>query len=295
MTAEDGKIVLAALDSTPAVRGVLQTALGLAPMVGAEVEALHVTNGHDRGRISLGATTSAGVRLHKRTGPPAERILEMLHTPRVVGAVMGVRAFQGGPRPAGGGARQVIAGMCKPVVFVPPDVQPLSTEAFTRLLVPLDGSAATSRSFLALERRFRTDMVREITVLLTLDGVMPSMLDRPSHDLPEWGRAFVDRHCPGQGRTFACRTGDPGNAVIDVATQAHSDLIVLSFGGDLDVGHGSVIREVLARAAVPVLLLPPSYAVFPDGESDELLPRGPRPSTRTRLSQGGLDRISASV
>ena len=67
------------------------------------------------------------------------------------------------------------------------------------------------------------------------------------------------------------RSGDPGDAVIDVAEKAHSDLIVLSFGGNLDVGHASVIREVLARAVVPVLLLPPSYATLPDGKADKAI------------------------
>jgi len=272
MTAERGNVLLAALDNTPAVGGVLTAARGIAHMVGAEVEALHVTNGHETGRIAVGATEAAGIRLHKKTGPAAERILEMLHTSQVMGAVIGTRAFRGGPRPAGSIARQIVAGMRKPVAFVPPDARRLSTSPFTRLLVPLDGSAAASHSFLALEGRLCMDTDREITVLLTLDGVMPSMLDRPSRDLPEWGRTFVDHHCPGQGRTFTWRTGDPGNAVIDVAEQAHSDLIVLSFGGNIDMGHGSVIREVLARAVVPVLLLPPSYAVLPNGEADEGLP-----------------------
>jgi hypothetical protein len=40
-----------------------------------------------------------------------------------------------------------------------------------------------------------------------------------------------------------------------VAAAAERDLIILSFAGDIKVGHGAVIREVLARSSVPVIIL----------------------------------------
>ena len=148
--------------------------------------------------------------------------------------------------------------MSKPVAFVPPEVYQPSAEAPKRLLVPLDGSLFASSSFLALEQRLQSDPKREMTVLLTFEsnGKMPPMLDQPTRDLPEWGRAFVRRHCPGENRSFEARTGDPGSAVIDVAEKTNSDLIVLSFKGNFGGGHGWVVLEVLSRSVVPVLLLP---------------------------------------
>ena len=120
-------------------------------------------------------------------------------------------------------------------------------------------------AFLNLERRLRIDPEREITVLLTFEsnGKMPPMLDHPTRDLAEWGRAFVRRHCPGENRSFEARTGDPGSAVIDVAEKTNSDLIVLSFKGNFGWGHGWVVREVLARSVVPVFLLPAPFAQLP--------------------------------
>ena len=273
MNTERNQTVLAALNHTPAVHGVLTVAVGIAEMVGAEVEGLHVLEGNQQPRMAQSVTKAAGIHLSQRAGPAAETILDALQGPDVVGAVMGTRALQGGPRPTGDTARQVIAGMSKPVVFVPPEMWRLHDGAPRRLVVPLDGSEAASTAFLEFERRLRDDPRRQVTVLLTFqsNGEMPPMLDRPTRDLPAWGRAFVARNCPGENRSFQARTGDPGSAVIEIAEATDSDLIVLSCKGNFGWGHGWVIREVLARSVVPVLLLPLSGAGVSVGSSDPVV------------------------
>ncbi len=266
MNTDRGHILLAALNHTPAVHEVLTAAVGMGEMIGADVEGLHVAEGNRAARMALGATRAAGVHLSRRTGPVAETILAALEDPDVVGAVMGTRALRGGPRPTGSVAQRVIAGMSKPVTFVPPEVNRLSARAPKHLLVPLDGGEDASTSYLEFERRIPRDPERETTVLLTFEsnGTMPRMLDRPTRDLPAWGLAFVRSHCPGENRSFAGRWGDPGNAVIEVAEETNSDLIVLSFKGNFGWEHGWVVREVLARSVVPVLLLPVSPAKVAD-------------------------------
>jgi hypothetical protein len=87
--------------------------------------------------------------------------------------------------------------------------------------------------------------------------------------MPEWGLTFLSRHCPGEQRSFEWRTGDPGSAVIDVAEQTHSDLIVLSFGGNLEIGHGAVVQQVLTRSLIPVLVLPAPQAALSDDMINE--------------------------
>jgi len=270
MNTERGRIVVAALNHTPAVHGVLTVARGIADMIGADVEGLHVREGNREPRMARRATDAVGVHLSERTGPVAETILDVLRGPEVVGAVMGTRALRGGPRPTGSIARRVIAGMSKPVAFVPPEADRPSAKAPKCLLVPLDGSDAASASFLEFEQRLRSDPEREITVLLTFEsnGEMPRMLDRPTRDLPAWGHAFVRSHCPGQNRSFEGRWGDPGNAVIEVAEESKSDLVVLSFKGSFGWGHGWVVREVLARSVVPVLLLPMTSAEVAADDAD---------------------------
>ncbi len=243
----------------------LTTAFGLAQMLEADIEALHVSEGSGSDRVARGAMKAVGVHLTRKAGPVAETILDALGDPEVVAAVMGTRAWKDGPRPTGGIAAQVIAGMSKPVAFVPPEAYRLTPDAPTRLLVPLDGGVSASAAFLNLERRLLSDPEREITVLLSFEsnGKMPPMLDRPTRGLAEWGQAFLHRHCPGENRSFEARTGDPGSAVIEVAEKTNSDLIVLSFKGNFGWGHGWIVREVLARSVVPVLLLPAPFAQLP--------------------------------
>jgi nucleotide-binding universal stress UspA family protein len=256
--------LVVALSGAAETGAVVKTALGVAQLVGLGVEALHVaedgglgTDPGDEAQAAAGAAAqAAGLRFHHRSGPVVDRILDVMGSPRVFGAVMGTRAFIAGPRPAGSVALGVLRHSTKPVVFVPPEAAVAGRFSPRRLVVPLDGSAAASNAYLGVERLFRPDADREIVVVYTLDGLTPRMVDRPEYDLSVWGTEFVLRHCPGEHRSFEWRTGDPGSAVVDVAEQAAGDLVVLCFGGDLDLGHGAVVQEVLARSTIPVLVVP---------------------------------------
>ena len=207
-------------------------------------------------RSALAAAHANGVRVHHRQGEVVPQLLEAIASPHVFGAVMGARTFIAGPRPAGSTALQVLRATSKPAVFVPPEVAPHSRFVPRRLLVPVDGSPEVSDALFDMERYFRPDATVDVVVLYVLDGLTPAMVDHPEHDLSDWGREFVHRYFPGERRSFEWRTGDPGSAVVDVAKQSASDLVVLCFGGDIDVGHGAVLREVLARSQIPVLVLP---------------------------------------
>jgi hypothetical protein len=66
--------------------------------------------------------------------------------------------------------------------------------------------------------------------------------------------------------------------VIDVAAEAECDLIVLSFAGDIEVGHGAVIREVLARSPIPVIIVP---VIKCDGRGVDRTGRAERRAVRT--------------
>jgi len=250
------KTLLAALSGSPETGAVLNAAIGMARLVGSEVEAVHVaeeargTEGHVR------ATRAAGVVLRERKGPIADQLLEALESPTVLGVVMGLRAFISGPRPAGSTALGVLRAATKPILFVPPEAYSPSPFEPRRLLVPLDGTQETSTAFLEFESDLQPDADREITVVYTVDGIGTPLLERPKHDLLAWSTEFVRQHCPGEHRSFVWRTGNPADAVIKVAEKAANDLIVLCFGGDIEVGHGAVVREVLARSPIPVLVLP---------------------------------------
>jgi len=248
--------VLAALSGGPETGLVLKTAIGLATLLGMEVEAVHVSDEGEATQNVGAATRAVGVQLHEWPGPIGDRLLEVLEPPQVFGAVMGMRKFISGPRPAGHTSLQVLRGTSKPLVLVPPDAAMPQMFTPRRLLVPLDGSAEASKAFLDIEVLFQENANVEVVVLYTLNGLTPQMLDNPHYDLPMWGEEFLLRYCPGERRSFEWSTGSPASAVIDVAAEQECDLIVLSFAGDIEVGHGAVIREVLARSNVAVIVVP---------------------------------------
>ena len=256
MTSARPTTLLAALSGGPETGVVLKSAIGLATLFGMEVEAVHVSDEGEATQNVGAATRAVGLELHEWPGPIGDRLLEVLKLPQVFGAVMGMRTFISGPRPAGHMALQVLRGTSKPLVLVPPEAA--LSQMFTprRLLVPLDGSPQASRAFLTMERLFQEEANVEVVILYTLNGLTPRMIDYPYYDLPIWGEDFLRRYCPGENRSFQWSTGDPAGAVIDVAAEIESDLIVLSFAGDIEVGHGAVIREVLSRSSVPVIIVP---------------------------------------
>jgi nucleotide-binding universal stress UspA family protein len=254
--------IVAALSGKPETGLVLRTALGVAQMMGMAVEAVHVTDEEGGARESAAIAHANGARVHHRKGEVAAQILKALESHRVFGAVMGARSLIAGRRPMGSTALEVLRATSKPVVFVPPGTALSGGFVPRRLLMPVDGSAAVSSTILGVEGQIRPDADVDMIILYVLDGLTPTMVDHPEHDLSDWGKEFVLRYCPGEHRSFEWRLGDPGDAVVDVAEQSESDLVVLCFRGDIEAGHGAVVREVLARSPVPVLVLPTSQCAY---------------------------------
>jgi nucleotide-binding universal stress UspA family protein len=246
------RTVLAALDAGAAARPVLDIAIGFAELTGATVEAVHVTDGATDTPEWLAAQNEITLRLLEGAVEPA--LLRAVEDEAVIAAVFGARSTPTGRRPTGRTARHILERATKPVVVVPPDVS-ASAKSCRRLLVPLEGDEATSRP--VLERLWPLiDVEVELVVLhVFTSATVPRMLDRPSRDLSSWGDEFVARFCPGAS-SIELRTGAIGAQVAEVAAEARSDLVVLSWSRDSSPGHAKVIRDVLSGSSIPVLLLP---------------------------------------
>jgi len=85
-----------------------------------------------------------------------------------------------------------------------------------------------------MESYFSADAELEITFLYAMHGLTPTMVDHPEHGLSDWGHEFLLRHCPREHRLFEWRTGNPADAVIEMAERTDSDLIVVSFRGNIE-------------------------------------------------------------
>lgn len=242
--------VLAALDSSPAARAVLDAAVAFGELTGAEVEAVHV--GHD-GDVPRWVASQCGVPLRLLAGEEQTSLLAALAEEDAIAAVFGARGTRGGRRPAGHTAMQVLEAATKPVVVVPPDGA-LSV-ASHRVLIPLEGDPASSQPVRDRLVPMLASGAELVVVHVFTPDTMPRVLDHPVRDLELWGEEFVARFCPGAA-SIRLRTGVVGTQIDEVAAEEGAGLVVLSWSRDMSAGHAAVIRHVLAESDVPVLLLP---------------------------------------
>lgn len=245
--------IIAALDTTAAARPVLETALRIGELAGVDVEAVHVIDGPVLTPESLAKRT--GVRLTLLEGPVGKALLEVMGSPEIVAAVVGARGTTGGRRPVGSTALQILEGADKPVVVVPPEA--VSPRRLRRLLVPLDGTEASSRAVSeGLSHLFDPQVELELVVLhVFTDVTLPRMLDHPRDDMNLLASEFMIAHMP-HAASIDMRTGPVAARVTEVSGEKNVDLVVLSWSQLSMGGEGHVVQEVLSASTLPVLLLP---------------------------------------
>lgn len=245
------QLVLAALDGSDASVTVLEAALRLGQIIGTPVEALHVSDGPTRPLDRLAG--QAGVPLRRLAGPVRRGLLDIIETPEVVAMVIGARAVPDGHHPVGRTARYILEHTSKPIMVVPPEVRRVG--ALKVLLLPLEGTEASSRPVLeALEAVLRDDVTVVVLHVFT-EKTLPRMLDRPVRDLEMLGKEFLTKHLPTTER-IEFRSGSVASCVAEVCEELDVDLIVLSWSQDTSQGRAAIVRDVLASVSVPVLLLP---------------------------------------
>jgi nucleotide-binding universal stress UspA family protein len=236
----------------PAVDGVLSMAKLLADLHSASVEAVHV--GEKASPETLDAAHSAQVPLRVVPGDPIERIVEEMSAASVVAGVVGARQEPTGPRPVGSTALEVITRVDKLIAVVPPHAV-VPSSGVGRILVPLDGTAASARAVEVLsETCARTGV--EVLVLHVFDSeTMPAFWDQPAHEAEAFGTEFLARFMANPDAEVRLRTGIPGESVLEAAVRETVDGIALGWSQSLDPGRAEVVRRVLSDAPVPVLLV----------------------------------------
>jgi nucleotide-binding universal stress UspA family protein len=255
------RTIIAALDASAAARPVLETALAVGRLTGASVRAIHV--GASRPATLDSLSDQFGVPLELLAEGVEPALLRSIGLPGVIAAVLGARSTPGGRRPAGHTARDILEHTDKPIVVVPPDA--LRTfDLPLRVLVPLEGSEESSAPIVERLYPLFVEAVEIVVLHVFTADTTPRLLDRPSRDLELWAGEFGARFCPVAARV-EWRTGSAGRRITEVCDEEGADLIVLSWSQDLSPGRAATIREVLAHAPVPVLLLPVRERAVPAG------------------------------
>jgi nucleotide-binding universal stress UspA family protein len=250
-------IILAALDATAAARPVLETALRVSELTGAQVEGVHVANRQPAADMSESLAAGSGVPYRLLHGAVLPALLSVMSAPDVLAAVIGARAIPSGRRPAGSTARGILERTDKPVVVVPPEA--VSPRPIRRLLVPLEGTGTSSRPVIEHLQPLIATGVEVIVLHVFTEETLPAMLDRPEYDIEILGKEFLAHHFPHTTR-IELRPGPVSHQVTEVSAEHEIDLIVLSWSQDSSAGRAKVVRDVLSASARPVLLLPAGSA-----------------------------------
>lgn len=247
--------VLAAIDDSAAARCVLSAAGRLASLVGVGVEALHVVEESPR-KTAAATAAAAGVPFHETTGEAVDRIVEETRAPGVVAVVVGCRSLEAGPA-VGHVALSVIPAVDKPILAVPPSVP--EVRRFERILVPLDGTGATSTALRdVLGDVHRLDGPELVALHVFEPDSLPPFGDQLTHEVEAWSEEFLDRYAPvrPEGMRLELRVGMPADVVRSLVEEVDADLVAVGWSQDLAPGRASVVRALLRSSAVPVLLLP---------------------------------------
>jgi hypothetical protein len=254
--------VVAALDTVAEADPILDTAVRIGEIAGADVEAVHIRSTRQESVSALNLCAARRITpLHVLDGPVEATLFRALNAADVQAAVLGTRSSQGAPH-LGHIAAGILRHLNKSMVFVPHGV--VLSGDIRRLVVPLEGTEISSRPVRSLLKRIESKNIELVVVHVFTEETLPKMLDRPYRDLEMIGQQFIARHCP-PATDIRLRQGPVAAAVNEVTAEGGDcDLVVLSWSQDLSAGRAKVIREVLGSSVAPVLVLPVELSPEPD-------------------------------
>ena len=224
--------------------------------------------------VKAGERARAGgltVETTMKGGHPAREILALADRAQADMLVIGTHG-RGGVEHLllGSVAEKIMRKASCPVLVVPPGAPGDSDALFSRILCPIDGSAASAHALTyALSLAQETD--GHVTLLYVVEPV-PAAGEFGALDVEEYRRAGEEHArqvlrdaVPDDVRTW-CRldervaTGKPSERILDAATTERADVIVMGVRGrgaiDL-LAFGSTTNEVIRRAGCPVLAVHP--------------------------------------
>lgn len=259
-------IVLAAVDDSLAAGPVITAAIGIAPLLGSSVEAVHV--GEETGRTARECAVRAGVPFRNVPGDPAE-ILGRLCVEDVTAVVVGTRDRASETGPVGHLALELAECLPRPLLVVPSQYVP--SDGVERVLVALEGSPVRAKPL-----RRAVGVVAGADIDLTVVHVdtedsVPAFSDSAAHETAEFAQEYLTRYWPLAPRArLALPIGAPVDEVLAVADDVKPDVLVAGWPQGAGPAHGHVVRELLRRSPYPVLLVAvsaPTAEPAPPGRS----------------------------
>lgn len=246
--------ILAAIDDSAAAQPVLATALAMAPVLGATVEAVHVVPNHGTGRTAQAIARGAHVPLRHLVGDPFERIRQLADDEDVIALVVGARALPAGRRPAGHLALALADVIVKPVVIVPPGAHPPTR--IRCVLIAMKGTARNARDLLRAIQVAAAADLDLVVVHVDDEESIPSFSDQVQYETEAYANEFLARYCPGAPEArLVLRIGAPTDEILAAADDVVPDMLAIGWPQSADHPHGAVARDIVDRSRIPVLLV----------------------------------------
>lgn len=244
--------VLAAIDDSAAARPVLAMSAALASVLGATVEAVHVSDGD--GRTARGSADHLGIQYVAVPGDPLERLTELAAAPDVVAVTAGVHSRPRGRREAGHLALGLADRLDKPIVVVPPGYHP--PDRLHRVLIAMKGEPRNAETLKRAVRLATAAGLELVVVHVDDEDSIPSFSDAIAHETEGYVREFLMRYCPGApNASLELRLGVPTDEILGVVEQVTPQLLAIGWPQSPGPARGMVARDLLNRSPIPLLLL----------------------------------------
>jgi hypothetical protein len=248
--------LLAAIDNSAVTSPVVAVAQWFAALVDLEVVALHVSEDGD-GETAQAVADVAGVKCELGVGDPVATIRDAAADSEVRAIAIGARGIPAQSTPAGHVALDLIRSVAKPVIVVPPDVR-MPRADHLRVLAPVDEDPASATALRGLLEDMKVPEL-DLVLLRVFDAEhMPMFANHGTYDANGFVEEFVRSTVPSEtARTrVEMRVGHPANTILDVESELASDVVVLGWGRNLTGARASVVKQLLAHAKTPLILLP---------------------------------------
>jgi nucleotide-binding universal stress UspA family protein len=251
--------LVVALDSSMAAAPVAKGASMVAKLLGAELRAVHVSEG-GTGELAVRASKLAGIPL-EQLAQGSGSIAEQLERSGVFqGAVLiavGARSCPNGRYPVGHVAMELVGSCQRPVLVVPPEETSDHHES-SKVLISLDGTEAGAKAIDKALDLLHGKPVELVALHVFAQDTLPRFWDQETHASVSWSNEFLSRQMRSMPVKLKLKTGSPAGRILEAAKEEGVSLIVMGVtpSGSHSSGMGDVIREVLSRTEVPVLLVP---------------------------------------
>ncbi|MGA7988026.1 MAG: universal stress protein [Candidatus Dormiibacterota bacterium] len=255
------KVVVAAIDGGDLSSRILATAVAMAPVFGASIEAVHVTE-TDRGTaLARQSAAEAGIPLLVLKGRVLETLLGRAMLPDVALIIAGSSAGSAGDQALGRHARALIVATRRPMIVVPTGAEIHS--AVHRMLIPLDASSMTAAALREAVELASAAGIDLVALHVHAYHALPMFNDQPQHEVPAWSAEFLRRYWPGSAPfpTLQHRVGVPASEIVRAVEETGADLLVLAWSQNLSPGRARIVERALRESRTPVLLLPDRHRV----------------------------------